>query len=472
MSLWIAALACGPGRLRADDLTFVEAGIAGSGWLKFDAGRRGEAFVRFGTSSDALDEVTPTVDAAAGSVEIRGLVNGRKHYAEVVIRDGGDEQVSDLVEFTAGPPPQQVPALHQNAWEPGRACLDGGYVMFNYIGATKSGVVIADRLGQYVWGVSSDAPAQVGRPRPARNGQDVLWNLAHSEKTADIAEIVRQPFLGGDPTVTRTQWGHHDFVELPDGELAWLGYDIRADQPLPDGGTGCIAAEVLYRGPEGLTDADPPTPIWNTWDDYDAGIYTLTDDSREFLANYTCTDGTSPYEFQHANSLGYVESEGAYYQYWRWLDTLVKISADGELLLEWGGPGNGLTSGDPSHEHAHFSDVWPGNVLLYNNGHRIQPTEGPPVGSSLRHYTFDDASFTLEGEHDNGSYDDVLGDVRRIPIDGCDNLLVSYSKQGRIAELTPEGDIVWEVGTALGQITGRVYFVPDLYDLSGLAYPE
>ncbi|MEQ1568161.1 MAG: hypothetical protein ABMA64_21150 [Myxococcota bacterium] len=474
MQFWIVLLGCGKGGgLSADEITFVEADIAGSGWLKYDAERTGDAFVRFGTASGALDSTTPTVDAAAGSVELRGLVNGRKHYAELVFVDGGDEQVSEVVEFTVSPPPDDVPILTQNEWDAGGSCLDGGYVLFNYIGATKSGVVIVDRLGQYVWGMASESPAQVGRARPGRNGQDILWNVAHQEKTTDIAAIIRQPFLGGEQTVTRTTWGHHDFVELPDGEMAWSGYDIRTDQLFPNGvDTGCIAAEVLYRGPEGMTEADTPTPIWNTWDDYTPGIYTFTAESDTFLKNYDCGDGTSPYEFQHANSLGYVESEGAYYQYWRWLDTLVKISAAGELLTEWGGPTNELTSADPSHEHAHFSDVWAGNILLYNNGHRIEQSGGGTVGSSVRHYTFDDTSYALETEFDNASYDDVLGDVRRIPVDGCENLLVSYSKQGRIVELTPEGEIVWEIGAGIGQITGRVYFLPDLYDFSGVAYPE
>ena len=29
-----------------------------------------------------------------------------------------------------------------------------------------------------------------------------------------------------DEQVTRTVWGHHDFIELPDGGMGWMGFTV------------------------------------------------------------------------------------------------------------------------------------------------------------------------------------------------------------------------------------------------------
>ena len=66
----------------------------------------------------------------------------------------------------------------------------------------------------------------------------------------------------------------------------------------------------------------------------------------------------------------------------------------------------------------------------------------------------------------------LLGDVRRIPVEGCDNLLISFSNQGRIVELTREGEVVWDVTSGVNHVIARVTYLPDIYDFSGAAYPE
>jgi hypothetical protein len=608
------------------DVTFEPAGIPGSGTVRFESRRDGEAFVRFGTSEDHLDQESPHVDAAKGAVEVRGLRLGTHYYAELVIADGEKERISDGFDFTVGAPPRGIPTLSRNVWSPAESCLDGGYVMFNYISDGTSGVAIADRDAQYVWAIAVDEPLQIGRPRPSRDGRSVLYNVADEGKAEDLAAIYRQPYLGGAPTVTDTDWGHHDFVELPDGDMAWLAYDIRAGQRFPDGTrgtdplypegtTGCIAADTLMRGPEGMTEDDVPTTVWNTWDDYAPGIYTFDDDADVFLSHFVCDDGSAPKEFQHGNSLGFIDAEDVFFVNWRWLDTMVKIEASGELAWQWGGPFNDLvpvgpagagatgrdallggwisrlddrsalaeasnvfaveasfeddgtytlsrlnptelgcpapcyvhtygtwtadTSGSPGTlaldqtapdaatfegiwgvdgdgfltlevvqttpasgltpptredgfgstggsaapgdnvavfrrpmpEHAHFSDVWADpetggeQVLMYDN-------RNTGLGSRLVRYRLTDATNTQEHVLYEGAYDTILGDFRRMPIEGCENYLVSLSKQGLLQEVSPDGDVVWEVGTGLFHPSGRAYFVPDLYDLSGLAYPE
>ena len=62
--------------------------------------------------------------------------------------------------------------------------------------------------------------------------------------------------------------------------------------------------------------------------------------------------------------------------------------------------------------------------------------------SRLVEYAFDDAGYQEVWSYESDKFENVLGDVRRIPIDGCDNLLVSWSGQGRISEITRDGELV------------------------------
>ncbi len=55
----------------------------------------------------------------------------------------------------------------------------------------------------------------------------------------------------------------------------------------------------------------------------------------------------------------------------------------------------------------------------------------------------------------------LLGDARRLP---GGNALVSWTLQGMLTELTPEGEVAWRASVDLGAGTTRVRWIPDLYD--------
>ena len=93
-------------------------------------------------------------------------------------------------------------------------------------------------------------------------------------------------------------------------------------------------------------------------------------------------------------------------------------------------------------------------------------------GSRLLEYTFDESALTCSvvWEYISDRHDNLLGDVRRMPIDGCDNVIVAWSQQGRVVELTRDGTEVWELSTPIGTVVSRVFYLPSLEDVStGLA---
>jgi hypothetical protein len=217
-----------------------------------------------------------------------------------------------------------------------------------------------------------------------------------------------------------------------------------------------VAADAIYEVAEGTAETGSEHIVWSAFEDYPQGIYRLP------AAGFAGAFLPESFEFGHANSLAYVDSTGSYFMMWRWLDTLLQVSREGSLVWQWGGPFGDLTGNEADlFYHGHFSDVWDTGILVFDNRTRDE-------NSRLVEYAFDGSSYELVWELPSDEFENVLGDVRRIPIEGCDNLLVSFSGQGRIAEITRDGTVVWEVGTAFGNITSRIYFLPSLEVGGGL----
>ncbi|MEZ4239430.1 MAG: hypothetical protein R3F59_25390 [Myxococcota bacterium] len=408
-----------------------------------------------------------------------GLPRNDVDYVVVVV-DGDGEHESELQTSSVSPPVDSVFSFQQTVWSPDKACDSGGYVLLSYITADRSGVGIVDRTGRWMYSIDRPEEVQIARVRPGRDGKSLVFNINDAHHGDDVATIERVDLLGNPVSSTRTVQGHHDFVETSEGQFAWLGYDLRDVEAPPNTppddnpeitGTVCMAADTVVTGPEGAQEGDE-TVIWNTWEDYPPGVDQIPSDS--IVCN---RDGCKPgfltngcYEFGHANSLAHLNSEGAFYFNFRWLDATMKATDAGDLEWVWGGEASDFVM-DPAtaFEGMHYSDVRPGKLLAFDNRNRA-------VGSRLVEYTFDDTSYeqVWQYEEPDGDYENLLGDVQRIPIEGCDNVLVSWSGQAKLQELTRDGEVVWEVvaSGSVGQVTSRVTYLPGLYDLSGLGYPD
>jgi outer membrane protein assembly factor BamB len=117
----------------------------------------------------------------------------------------------------------------------------------------------------------------------------------------------------------------------------------------------------------------------------------------------------------------------------------------------------------PPIDHGHLSDLWEDGALVFDNGdHR------PDLRSRVVEYRLDLQAGTFQQTweywHPEGMHIPILGDARRLP-DG--NKLIAWSSQGRLVEVTPDGDEVWSVQTDVGAIWGRVRWLDDLYAPSG-----
>jgi len=101
--------------------------------------------------------------------------------------------------------------------------------------------------------------------------------------------------------------------------------------------------------------------------------------------------------------------------------------------------------------HGHTSDVDGYGFAVFDNGFHHER-----LASRAVVYALDVNQRTLERTFEfvseSGSLSPALGDVKRL--DGG-NVLVTWSLEGMVTELTPEGEVVWRLSSELGSALMR-----------------
>jgi len=319
-----------------------------------------------------------------------------------------------------------------------------GFLILSKFDPHGSVALVVDGTGQIVWqGEDPGEPYKINRTRLALDGQSILTSAYDRSRIEDIGVITRVGLDGEVLSTTRTTEQHHDFVEHDDETFTWLswGYaDVAIGfDPIP------LSADVLRTAAEGSDEADPEQ-IYAFLDDYPIDPF--------WSCGHMDYDNFAPdsYEWSHSNSLAHVPGEDAYYVMVRYWDALLKIDRGGALQWQLGGAfGDFEIPEEDIFRHAHMSDVWPGGILVFDNGdHGTAPVSG------VAEYAWDEDAMTAEKVWDyrdpQGRFITHLGDARRLP---GGNTLIAWGPKAELTEVTPEGEIVWELHTSgtIGRVT-------------------
>ncbi|MEN0065381.1 MAG: aryl-sulfate sulfotransferase [Myxococcota bacterium] len=473
-TLGFAACSGGSGN---EDLQVVDGAVAGVALVTLPGADAGTAEVTF---EDPSGEVLTTTAELPGDIVQLGLKAGGNYTVRATVTNDGDSETFDDVSFQAGPPPSNGPTFLQQSFDPSLACDPDGRYLVSWLG-NSTGVAIIDRDGNYRWSVpSASDEEQVNRVRISRDGESLHWMFVDTDRIDDIGQIVTRPLDGGDATQTRALWGHHDFVEHPDQTtIGWLGFDFRdiaaADVvglPSPWQGSDPLptASDTIYETTIGTDGTAETTTVINLYDDYFPDhpiVYTTERNFRlgSFLPGY--------HELTHGNSLALVGD--TYLAMLRWVDSVVGVNRTNGEIWTLGGVYNEFTpvdgqTVDDLFLQSHFSDAWQDtdglHMLVFDNRPRPEP-------SRLSEYVLDieNRTFDRVWTYQDDSHEAVLGDVRRFGIEGCDNVLVSFSGSGRLVELTRDGQVAWEVATRSGAALSRVQYLPSFDDPAAAVYP-
>jgi Arylsulfotransferase (ASST) len=340
--------------------------------------------------------------------------------------------LTDVVQLNVADPARMQPGitLTSMGWVPG---ADGFYsVAFN-------------EMGEYVWFL------RIGNcdVRMLRNGNILGASTALREVT-----------LQGDSVWVLSQSGinHREASDMPNGNVMYLRtveQDVVRDGELQRW-YGQRIVEIDRQG----------DVVWS-WNPFD---HLSTLDFDECIME--TPDGNGLYDWTHANAAHYDAVENVVYYSSRHLSRIVKIDyATGEVIWNFGleMPSGDVDFGDDLFSFQHAPEVQPnGNLLLYDNGNRRGHsfcTSPNPYSSAVEFKIDPDADPpVVEVWRFEHAYSSFVGDADRLP---NGNTLVDAGGRGLVMEVTPDGEVVWELCAAPGAtFLYRADRIPTLYPLA------
>jgi hypothetical protein len=379
-----------------------------------------------GWSSDAGTEHAVLLAGLAGGLDWHWRVTGT----------GPDADVDHV--FHTAPPPRALGQFRADTFDPDRA--SGGYTILT-LAALPSMAVILDAEGRVVWWKEVDDDLFVSQARLSADGRDVILLVGDNAHQVDVGEIVRYPLAGGDPVHLTAPNGHHDFVERADGGLGFLAVDIRSYDGVDVGGDTLMEMDG---------DGTGLHAVWSTWD-------WLVPGPTEWMVPFY----GGALDWTHCNGLALDEAEDTWLVSAHALDAVFAVDrATGALDWQLGGEGSdfALSSGDAFHSQ-HGPSFVPGGVLLFDN----RKADVDNLYSRAVEYGVDPVAgtFTERWSYagDRTLYSPFLGDTERLP---NGNTLVGWGAAGRVSEVTPDGEAVWQVDAPMGWPPGFAHHLDTL----------
>ena len=369
----------------------------------------------------------PTLAGTEHEAVLLGLTAETEvHYRVVADGDGDltDDQTVQTGRLPGGLPVIDVQGGGQE-----------GFFVTPVLGSSTQALVL-DAQGNIVWYAPVDEGAMAFRVLPSVDGRSFLYGGLGIGGLSPNGTIERISVDGSQREEIPVPYIHHDFVELPDGTIAAIAYDIR------EVGDGVVMGDQLVEvAPDGTS-----RQVWTAWDHFE-----VTD------SGVTEKDGT----WTHANALDYDPVSDTYTVSLRNLSCIVHIDrASGEQLWVLGGDDATieLSADSTSFEEQHQFELFDHGILLFDNGDSERGV------SMVNEYTIDwqagvaDEIWSYTSDPPVWAY--VLGDVFRY--DNGDTL-VDWASSGMMQRVTPDGEVTWQVNTHVGSVFGFVEPLPDLY---------
>jgi len=401
-----------------------------------------DAYVEYGTPDGSLYSVAAAHSGDQFEATLVGLTPVTEYEVRAVVFGDGVEYASPIETFTTGAIPFTLPGV-ELAFSPEEEERPG-YLVTTLFG--EHGVaLILDGAGRAVWWHPS-APVPGGTIQNTRLSSDGRYVLYMTKSHGGGMEpgsagLVRVDIHTSEVRFFALEGLHHDMVELPDGTIASLG------QGFVDGGsTEVLGDQIVELYPDGTMDK-----VWFLDDHipYDPGLLTVQPE-----------EGAT---WSHANALDYDAERDAYIVGLRNLSTIIVVDrASGDIVEQIGSVDSdyestsaGAVLFDSQHQFHWLDD----RLLVFDNGlpqdfhSRVVEFELSPERGTAE----------LVWEHTTSPpvYCPALGDVTRMTDGGT---LVSWSTAGQIEEISPSGEVRWQLNLDLGAGFGYTTHVESLGD--------
>jgi len=417
--------------------------------------------------------VSPTDESAMSfEVPVFGMRADRMHSISVTLTDAkGNASTSDAMTFETSPLPEAFPTPRVTVHNPD--AMEPGVTLFNVNGrwnaegqsAPKdfSPAVIVNDLGEVIWYYLPEGH-RVHDIRRMPDGHFIyeIWPGTGGMVEIDmLGNVLRRwhftgtavdPAEGSIPVATDTF--HHDFAELPNGNILLLSsenrvidnwYTSETEAMAPRASENVIGDVIIEMTMDGEVLRE-----WKLHDILDPYRIAYNSLRKNFWnVHYDGVVEGPVSDWTHANAIIYEEQDNSFILSVPYQDAVVKISMDsGELVWilgnhdNWREPWSGklLTPvGDVewSYKHHAISPTENGTYLLYDNGvARSSPFDNKmpvedsytrAVEYSVNEETMEVSQVWVYGPDDERFYARYLGDVDWQP--QTDNILINIGAQ-------------------------------------------
>ena len=410
--------------------------------------------------------------STAHEAAVLGMRAARTHTITATLTDAkGNASVTEAMTFETPPLPDAFPTPRVTVNKP--EAVEDGVTLFNVNGRwgadgkqTPSGfapAVIVDNAGEIVWYYLPDGH-KVHEIRPTAHGTytyeiwpgsggmveiDVLGNVLrrwHFTGTAqDIAE-------GSIPVETDTI--HHDYVDLPNGNMLVLSSENRVIEDWYTSETEAMApraaANVIGDVIIEMTKEGEVLREWKLHDILDPYRIAYNSMRRDFWSGHYGDFVEGPvHDWTHGNAIIYEEADNSFVISLPYQDAVIKISMDtGELVWILGNHDNWrepwkeklltpVGDVDWSYKHHAVSHTENGTYLLYDNGvgrtspfdpgMALEESYTRAVEYSVNEETMEVSQVWVYGPEDEHFYARYLGDVDWQ--EQTDNILITIGAQ-------------------------------------------
>jgi hypothetical protein len=331
-----------------------------------------------------------------------GMKPSRTHHFRVVVEGHDLTCSSEDFTLTTGPLPDDLPGVMRTKHAAGTPA--GGFFISGFL--IDGPAFILDPDGDYVWWYGS---GEMGRATMSYDGKH-LWYAGinvnggrASMKRVTLDGLVEEDFTAEFGDV------HHDFTVLPDETIAFIQHDGERDL-------------VVERAPDG---------------------------ALSVVFDVASAHGGAA--MNHANSIHFWPADDAYTVSDLRQNAYVKVTRQGDVLWVLGGSTSDFSGAGAVWEAQHGHHLLAEDRLLFfSNG----PLRGNP--STVIEVTLDFSSMTATRvwDYESGELSTIYGDAQRL---ANGNTLVTYSSDGLVHEVTPNGQLVEELDFAggIGYITKR-----------------
>jgi hypothetical protein len=318
----------------------------------------------------------------------------------------GDEE-SVLVEVLTDAAPAELPApsllaSEDASWDPSMAFVVGT------VSENRAWTIILDRAARPVWAHQTDRFFTSLYSHPSADGEHLLidFNSFWGQFDGGAAStVLRMKIDGSEQEVVGTPGLHHPFRELPDGSLVW-----------GDANDGSETLEQI--DPHGVQ-----STLWSC------------DDWQQ---------QTGQGGYCQSNTLYWHEPSGSFLYSFYTNDSIIEVERDsGQILRSFGqAPGSWAFSEGSAPFWWQHGATYTADGTLLTSSHRSNSNEELVV----REYALNEGDRELEEIWSFGEGEGIraseMGDAWRLP---NGNTLHNMGSAVRMREITPAGEVVWDV---------------------------